>query len=276
MISQSAIIAWQNVMPWAGTDQIEHDLILTRAISELYNNDIIARNLIFRGGTALHKLFLEKAGRFSEDLDFVQVAPGPIGDTVKAIRDCLDHWLGCPSWKQNHGRFTLYYRFKTELEPVVTRKVKIEINTREHHQFITPISRNIIVNNPWYTGGSDVVTYSIEELMATKLRALYQRKKGRDLFDFWFVVRQIPELDVGKIIEAFKFHMNSSNISISRAEYEMNMFDKKNDPVFRDDIFTLLSSEEREKYKFDQAYNVLLSEFVSKLPGDPWKGSENY
>lgn len=111
---------------------MEHDLVLSRAICELYQHPVIFENLVFRGGTALHKLFFERAGRFSEDLDFVQVKAGPIGKTIDAIRECLDPWLGKPSWKQNQGRFTLYYRFQTEIEPVINRKVKIEINTREH------------------------------------------------------------------------------------------------------------------------------------------------
>ena len=35
----------------------------------------------------------------------------------------------------------------------------------------------------WFTGAAKVLTYDLDELLGTKLRALYQRKKGRDLFD---------------------------------------------------------------------------------------------
>ncbi|MBM4319451.1 MAG: nucleotidyl transferase AbiEii/AbiGii toxin family protein, partial [Deltaproteobacteria bacterium] len=38
------------------------------------------------------------------------------------------------------------------------------------------------VENPWFSGAADVATYALDELLSTKLRALYQRKKGRDLF----------------------------------------------------------------------------------------------
>jgi predicted nucleotidyltransferase component of viral defense system len=72
MIPQTQIISWRNHAPWSGLDQVEHDLVISRAICELYQNTIIAENLVFRGGTALHKLFFKKAGRFSEDLDFVK------------------------------------------------------------------------------------------------------------------------------------------------------------------------------------------------------------
>jgi predicted nucleotidyltransferase component of viral defense system len=101
MIPRLDITAWGNVAPWVMRDQIEHDLVLSRALCELYQNQTIKKNLVFRGGTALHKLFFEKAGRFSEDLDFVQASPQPIGNTVEAIRASLDHWLGEPKYKQN-------------------------------------------------------------------------------------------------------------------------------------------------------------------------------
>jgi predicted nucleotidyltransferase component of viral defense system len=79
MIPQASIIAWSHITPWGSPDQVEHDLVLSRAICELYKNPVIAENLLFRGGTALHKLFFDQAGRFSEDLDFVQVKAEPIG-----------------------------------------------------------------------------------------------------------------------------------------------------------------------------------------------------
>ena len=91
MIPQNIITAWRTIAPWGSPDQVEHDLVLSRAICELYQNPIISETLVFRGGTALHKLFFSKAGRFSEDLDFVQVRAEPIGGSVNAIRECLDH-----------------------------------------------------------------------------------------------------------------------------------------------------------------------------------------
>lgn len=132
MIPQAAITAWRHIAPWGSPDQVEHDLVLSRAICDLYAHPYVAKNLVFRGGTALHKLYFDQSRRFSEDLDFVRVRAEPIGKMIEAIRSCLDSWLGEPNWKQNHGRFTLNYRFLTEVEPIVTRKVKIEINVREH------------------------------------------------------------------------------------------------------------------------------------------------
>ncbi len=272
MISQTAITAWRNVAPWGTPDQVEHDLVLSRVICELYNHPVIAQNLVFRGGTALHKLFFNPAGRFSEDLDFVQRHAEPIGNTVDAIRSCLDPWLGNPAWKQNQGRFTLYYRFKTEIEPVITRKVKIEINTREHFNVQPYASQYFPVNNSWFQGESQVLTYSIEELLATKLRALYQRKKGRDLYDLWYGIQQLNLLNKDIMISTFEHYMLKDNTPVSRAEFEKNLFAKKKDIVFNQDIQPLLSVDQAEQYQLEQAYNMVFNELLIKLQGEPWKG----
>lgn len=68
MIPRAAITEWRHYAPWSGNDQVEHDLVLSRAICELYQHPLIQEELVFRGGTALHKLFTETQGRFREAL----------------------------------------------------------------------------------------------------------------------------------------------------------------------------------------------------------------
>jgi predicted nucleotidyltransferase component of viral defense system len=50
------IIAWGNVAPWAEQRQIEQDLIISRAVVELFSDDFLKEEMRFRGGTALNKL----------------------------------------------------------------------------------------------------------------------------------------------------------------------------------------------------------------------------
>lgn len=271
MIPQRAITAWRYVAPWFGEDQVEQDLILSRAICALYHHPVISENLVFRGGTALHKLFFDRAGRYSEDLDFVQAHAQPIGDTVSSIRECLDPWLGNPKWKQNQGRFTLYYRFETEAKPVVNRKLKIEINTREHFKVLPLVKKVYSVENSWFSGSADVLTYALEELMGTKMRALYQRKKGRDLYDYWFVKKNVLALNNQALVDVFKKYIAFSDQIISRAEYEKNIFEKRSDPVFNAHIVPLLTAEYAADYDIAKAYQIVLKDFVSQLPGEAWK-----
>ena len=111
-----------------------------------------------------------------------------IGALVDAIREALDPWLGDPRWKRGAGRFTLGYRFNTSFEPVATMRLKVEINTREHFSILGIGRRTFAVKNPWFQGEADIPTYELEDLLGTKMRALFQRKKGRDLFDLWLAL----------------------------------------------------------------------------------------
>jgi len=187
----------------------------------MFRRPLVARQAVFRGGTALHKLFFDPPGRYSEDIDLVQREAGPIGPLVDAIRTGLDPWPGAPRWKLGQGRFTLYYRFDTTSSPVVRMRVKIEINTREHftvHGFMT---RTLVVDNPWFSGCAELVTYQLSELLGTKLRALYQRKKGRDLFDLWLGI-QHPDADARAVVEVFERYMERGGTPTTRARLKAN------------------------------------------------------
>lgn len=66
--------------------------------------------------------------------------------------------------------------------------IKIEINTHERSPALSPIRHHYRVDSSWWTGSAEVLTFQPAELVATKIRALYQRSKGRDLFDLWLAL----------------------------------------------------------------------------------------
>src|SRR5690606_38850872 len=99
MIPQSYITAWQKQAPWQENYQVEQDLIIQQALIALFSDEFIRERLAFRGGTALHKLFLAPAARYSEDIDLVQVQPEPFGAIINKIREQLV-FLGTPRIKQ--------------------------------------------------------------------------------------------------------------------------------------------------------------------------------
>ena len=183
----------------------------------------------------------------------------------------LDPWLGKPTWKQRVGRFTLGYRFETSFEPVVMAKLKVEINTREHFSVHGFAERDFEVNSPWFSGGAQLTTYDLSELLGTKLRALYQRKKGRDLFDLWLGLKQ-TETSVDDLLSSFAVYMDFAGTRASRAQFEANMDAKMRDDVFLTDLEPLL----RPALKFDnhEAWQQVHKQIVSQLPGEPLKGRE--
>ena len=214
MIQRAYITGWRSTAPWAENAQVEQDLILSRAIVAMFSDETLRKHVAFRGGTAIHKMFLRKAARYSEDLDLVQVKAGPIGDVLDALRRTLDSWLGQPQRKRGEGRVTFVYRVPSEIPPVVSLRLKIEINTREHFTVLGLREHPFAVESRWFSGTAAVTTYEFEELLGTKLRALYQRKKGRDLFDLVVALRERPSADPQKIVECFLCYLDHEGLRV--------------------------------------------------------------
>ncbi|MEW6745468.1 MAG: nucleotidyl transferase AbiEii/AbiGii toxin family protein [Planctomycetota bacterium] len=237
----------------------------------MFSQRMVAARAILRGGTALHKLFFAASSRYSEDIDLVQRDAGPIGELINAVRETLDPWLGSPRWRHGVGRFTLTYRFETSFAPVSTRRLKIEINTREHFSVLGTTTRPLAVDNPWFSGTADVTVYHLDELLGTKLRALYQRKKGRDLYDLWVALRSCkPSCD--RIIECFQRYMVHDEISVSRAEFEASLSAKLASDTFLEDIRLLVPVG--VEYEPVTAAQLVKDELIARLPGEPWKGGQ--
>lgn len=276
MIPQACITEWRSQAPWGLDEQVEQDLVLSRAVVEIFSDPLLAESLAWRGGTALHKLYFENPARYSEDIDLVQVESGPIGPAMSAIRTSLGNWLGKPKWKQGHGRLTFQFKFESENPPIRTLRLKVEINTREHLTVMGLRRQSFSVMNPWFSGEAEVLTYAPEELLGTKLKALYQRRKGRDLFDLAVAFRQLENLDAEKVVECFKEYVNHDGLSISRAEFEANLAQKLEDRAFSEDLHPLLAEARDGRYEgFDAVRaGVRVSELLlERLPGDPWKGT---
>ena len=92
MIPRDYITEWRAHAPWVQASQIEQDLIIARALVEMFSHPVLAEGLAFRGGTALYKRYLKPAARYSEDIDLVQTVPGPAGPLMlmDALREVLD------------------------------------------------------------------------------------------------------------------------------------------------------------------------------------------
>lgn len=270
MIPRANITAWRTHAPWPSNEQVEQDLVLSRALVAMFDREIVADQAVLRGGTALHKLFFSASGRYSEDIDLVQRDARPIGELVDAIREALDPWLGSPKWKRGKERFTLSYRFETSFAPVSTMRLKIETNTREHFSVMGITRRTFTVANPWFDGTTDLPVYHVEELLGAKMRALYQRKKGRDLYDLWIALAS-GEADSNRIVECFERHMDHDGTTVSRAEFEANMAAKLTSDVFLEDIRLLIPAD--VVYDPVTAAEIVQDELIAKLPGEPWKGA---
>lgn len=246
MIPTAFITDWRTKAPWSSDNQVEQDLVISRALVEIFSQEKLHEALAFRGGTALYKLYITEPVRYSEDIDLVQVKPEKVGPTIDLLRKRLDHWLGIPTRKFNQGSVKLVYKILSEGSPPTDLKLKIEINSREHFSVIGHTDRDFSVKSPWFQGRAKIKTFHLEELLATKLRALYQRKKGRDLLDLWLGLKTFP-INLPELVNCFYDYLKTQDLSVTRPEFEANLNSKMADLRFASDIAPILA----ENFTFD-------------------------
>lgn len=265
MIPQAYITEWANHVPWQTNEQVEQDLVICRALVEIFSDEFLAKSLAFRGGTALHKLYLSPQSRYSEDIDLVQITAEPFGPIVDRLRERLA-FLGDPARKQKENNFTLLYRFESEFPPVQNLRLKVETNCREHFTVLGYTPFPFEVKSSWFTGSCSITTYRLEELLGTKLRALYQRRKGRDLYDMYKALAEVPDINKEALLQCYHVYMNFTvDEPPTQKLYLQNMEAKMQDDEFTGDIAALIRPTE----KFDQltAYEWVRTRLLEKIDG---------
>lgn len=262
MIPSAYITQWANFVPWQTNEQVEQDLVITRAIVEIFSDDFLRERLAFRGGTALHKLYLNPQPRYSEDIDLVQIKSEPIKETLARLQRRLE-FVGPASVAQKKDNNTLRFRFESEIPPVQPLKLKVEINCREHFNVMGLQEFPFATESDWFSGSTDIVTYRIEELLGTKLRALYQRRKGRDLYDLYKAYQE-QQPDSQHIIEVYrKYIAFSVDNPPTKKQFLRNLETKMQDNEFLGDTRALLRPTEH--YDAHEAFNFIKDELVEKL-----------
>lgn len=255
MIPQAYITEWANYVPWQNNEQVEQDLVICRALVEIFSDEWLASHLAFRGGTALHKLFLHPQPRYSEDIDLVQINAEPIRETIVRLQQRLA-FLGECTVVQKANNNTLKYRFVSEFPPIQNLRLKVEINCREHFTVLGYHQFPFEVNSTWFTGSCKLTTYQPEELLGSKLRALYQRKKGRDLYDMYKALSQLPDLNKDSILKCYREYMKFVvEHPPTQKMYLQNMEAKMQDDEFLGDITGLIRPA--EQFDMQQAYRMI-------------------
>lgn len=261
MIAKPYIAKWQKHAPWKEFSQVEQDLIISRALVEIFSDDFLKEHLAFRGGTALHKLYLNPAPRYSEDIDLVQIKQGPIKPIMERLAEVITFFQEDRRTENRGHGIKALYRFTSEYEGIRMR-LKIEINCREQFNVLDWVDFPFAVQSDWFEGNCKIRTYNINELLGTKLRALYQRSKGRDLFDLDYA-RRNNEINFDEILKCFRQYIvfATEKKPPSQKEFLQNIEVKEDDPYFIGDMEALLRSdiEYNQKTAFEWLKNELLN-----------------
>jgi len=262
MIPKRYIDEWKEQAPWPIDAQVEQDLIIARTLVELFSDELVRRTLAFRGGTALHKLYLQPQARYSEDIDLVQISSEPINPILKQIRERLSFLGTKRTVKQHIHNNTIIYRFDTEDPSVPSMRLKIEINTREHFHVLGLKQIPYKIENGWFSGECMLTGYELEELLGTKLRALYQRRKGRDLFDLYWALKN-HQVNIEKLIRCYQTYMQFSvDKPPTQKQFLINMEEKMTDREFLEDIHIILKPG--VEYNNDTAWELVRKVLVEK------------
>jgi len=193
----------------------------------------------------------------------VQINSEPINPILKQIREQLAFLGTKRTVKQHIHNNTIVYRFDTSTQPVINMRLKIEINTREHFTVLGLKEIPYKVENGWFSGECNLTGYELEELLGTKMRALYQRRKGRDLFDlYWAMVHQ--DVDAEKLIHCYKTYMKYSvDKPLTQKQFLSNTEEKLLDREFIEDIHAILKPG--VEYDNGKAWEMMKFKLIGRL-----------
>lgn len=238
---------------------------MSRLIVEIANDPVLREEFVMRGGTCLHKLHLSTALRYSEDLDYNRRTQSGITPYVNAIQ-ALGLKVGLRVQGVDRSAQMVTVRLQVDstggLRPI---RIKVETNVRETTPCYPVVTRPHTVDSSWWSGRADVPTFELAELMGTKLRALYQRSKGRDLFDLWHVLTDTPAQDE-RVITAFHHYMGAS--AFTYPQLAPNLRAKVADPDFANDLGELVRTPPAG-YELVAAADVLMERLGSRLRNAP-------
>lgn len=189
----------------------------------------------------------------------------PIRETIDHLRDALA-WMGEPAVKQKKHNNTLVFKMQPTEVGAGEIHLKVEINCKEHFSVLPMVRMPFAMKNSWYSGSCEVLTYELAELTGTKLRAVYQRRKGRDLFDLWKILTMVPDLDREKVMASYERYLGFTATHMpTYKEFVMNLEEKLQDEEFLADTDMILGPG--VVYDAAEAWRKVHDELVARLMG---------
>lgn len=276
-LTRRDVLAHQTKVPWPTIEQVEQDLLLCRCMKSIFQDKFLRSQVAMRGGTLLHKVCMPPAARYSEDIDLVVVGDRPEGHIEKGLVRVLEEVLGRPkgfSWDKvfltlrNRFQPSRILRINYVVPPAAAINpltIKIEANVNERQPF-RPIQQNgFEFDFRDEHHAVQIIGYDLAELLGTKMRALFQRVKGRDIFDlYWALLNTNPAVDPQAVIGSFQHYLSQEGAVPKRRDFVQALDERMANSGFRQDIVPLL----RRDITFDiyEARKVLQERLLNLLP----------
>ncbi|MGP8054437.1 MAG: nucleotidyl transferase AbiEii/AbiGii toxin family protein [Limisphaerales bacterium] len=277
-ITRRDVIAHQSVVPWPSQIQVEQDLFLCRTMVALFDDAFLQSQIAMRGGTLLHKVHLAPPSRYSEDIDLVVVGERPEGHIRKALNRVLSGVLGTPKqsvWEdlklaiRNTVKpsrvLRMTYAIPSLVETGTNLEIVVEVNVTERMPHLPVIKIPFEFPFQDTVVSAKVCGYDIHEMLGTKMRALFQRRRGRDLFDlYWALTLAKPAVAPARIIESFQHYLKLEGSVAERAEFISLLDGHLADRGFCSDMKQLLRAG--IDYDPQQAGEYVKSKLLALLP----------
>jgi len=164
--------------------------------------------MALKGGTGIRKIFIENY-RFSDDLDFTlleiwdkETLQTAIQDSVTQVRDeCgiqFEDDIGIIETKSGF-RATTKFRIinRGAMAPIT---IKLDVTDPKNERILLPVQQRPIFHHFSDSLEASVTSYSLEEIMAEKIRSLFQRTRSRDLYDIWQISSAVNREQVRSIL----------------------------------------------------------------------------
>ena len=264
---------------------VEQDYLLSQAVAAIFEDSFLRGQVAMRGGTVLHKGHLAPASRYSEDIDLVLVGDRPAAHIKKALARVLRPILGEPSESvlteiqlavrnlvSRSKIIRTTYTYDPASREAALAQLKIEVNVNEKRSFYPLVS--IDIDGPDGKGAVrsvPVVSYDLDEMLGTKLRALLQREHGRDLFDLWQAWQVTntatagSKVDPARVGAAFRFYMEQEGSTFKAQAVQAELDRRMQSRKFMSDMDGFL--RHGQSYSPQQACEEFCRVFLPHLDG---------
>jgi len=223
---------------------IEKDYFIELLLFYLGNDNLFNRKIVFRGGTALKKIYFPDY-RYSEDLDFIIYDGEDLNDFKERINKILKNissdfpFNPSASSKLHNDRLQIFIQYDIIPEISVTKELKIDI-LRDNFIPSFKEKRIIFTHQDFKNEICKLNTYILESVVADKIsRIMDVDKEARDIYDLWYLLKS--DLEISKI----------RNILIERFGYEIDFHD-------------LISKIKSDSYK--KTWKIRLERQIRELP----------
>lgn len=200
-----------------------------------------SNKIFFKGGTAIHLLL--GASRFSEDLDFtVNLSKKKFGSLINLVFDEIKKQENV-SFKER--KTITGKRFLLSAHPgSLSYATFINLDFSFREKVIEP-KKSILTTQYPVLFTSYIYHLSKEELLAEKLRAFMARKKGRDIYDIWYLLTQNVTIKQKLVQKKMKYY----DLEYRDAYQIIERLNQCTTKDFELDMRPLVPLNEREKLK---------------------------